>query len=348
MPVSSTVNVMGEIPFPFPSSDVETNVKILIPDFQFEFSSPIVDVAVVKEQNSFEVKTKLVDGAFLIFNLSGEFDKCEDRFQIRQIRISHELTDNQALSEFVALTYRAMLSLASEVSIKLPEFELDLITSFDFPLKEISYILQSRQTAYRVMVIENALGIKLPIPPEYISGEDVEWIAYAYYSIVERSFDWIHVPTLYPMPAIQDVLSWFPKSKDVLPFEFVPNQVIKQIFGNDINLGHQKTIIENAVIENYEEAKQELEKLDGHIVNVCIRSLSGLIKVESIDTPRLPENPWELRIQQLIDLDSQLDAEMVRRYCELAASTLDGLSDEMKIAVTTYPELDNMFFSVED
>lgn len=348
MPISSTADVVGEIPFPFPASDVKTYLKISITDFQSEFNLPIAGGAFLEEQNLCELKAKLLDGAFLIFKLSGDFDEYEDKFHVRQISITHELTNEYALTKFIALTFIAMFSLASEVSLSFPKDEFNLTTSFDFPLKEISHILRSRQTAYRVMVIEKVLGKELPMPPKYISGEDIEWITYSYYSIVERSFDWIHIPTLYPMPAIQDVLSWFPKSKDVSPFEFVPNQVIKQIFGKDINLGHQKAIIENAVIENYEEAKQELEKLDGHIVNVLIRSLNGLIKVESIDTPRLPENPWEERIQQLIDLDSQLDGEMVRRYCELAASTLDGLSEEMKVAVTTYPELDGMFFSIED
>jgi hypothetical protein len=323
-------------------------LTIGIPDFQLKEDLPIVDMDFSQEEGFCEFKLLLVPDAILNIKLDIEPNQEEDAFKIKQISISHELLANRALPEFVALTFRALFSLANVVSIYIPDANLSISTSFDYPLKEISRMLQNRQLAYRVMVIEKALGVDIDLPPNDISGEEVGTIAYAYHSIIDRVYIWTHVPEQYPASATQEILSGFPKCKEVSHYELAQNRIIKRLFDKDLDLGYQKAIIENAVIENYEEAKQELEKLDGHIVSVLIRSLNGLIKVESIDTPRLPENPWEPRIQQLIDLDSQLDAEMVRRYCELAAATLDGLSEEEKIAVTTRTEIDEDAFSIEE
>lgn len=350
MPPMSLVDVASEIPHPFQFSNEELRLHILIPDFHFDINLPIVEIVFIEEQNVCEVKMLIVDGVNLIIRLSGEINEYEGKILVREIGqfiIENKLTA-RALPSFVALTFIAMVSLASEVLLKLPETTSRLHASAESPLKEISWMLQSRQITYRIMAIEKALEIELPMSSIRIRGEDVVNISYSYHSIIERSFNWEHIPTLYPLSATQDVLSGFPKMQEISPLEFPPIQVVEQIFEKDINLGYQKAIIENAVIENYEQAKKELEMQDGHIVNILVRSLNGIIKIESIDTPRLPENPWNEQIQKLIDLDSQLDDEVVRRFNELVASTLDGLTEEQKIAITARPELDETAFLSED
>lgn len=345
----SLVDVVSEIPRPFQFSNVEPSLQILIPDFHFEINLPIIDVVFIEEQNVCEVRMRLIDEVYLIVRLSGEVNEYEGKILVREIGqfiIENKLT-NHALQSFVALTFIAMVSLTSEVLLKISATTNRLHASFAHSLKEISWMLQSRQITHRIMVIEKALKIELPMPSLRISGEDVVNISYSYRSIIERSFDWGQPLTQYPLPAIQDVLSGFPKTQEISPLEFPRAKVVEQIFGKDINLGYQKAVIENAVFENYEEAKQELKKLDGHIVNILIRSLNGAIKIESIDTPRLPKNAWSEQIQQLIDLDLPLSNELAKRYCELAAATLDGLSEEEKKAVMTRTEIDEDAFLFE-
>jgi hypothetical protein len=347
-PISSTLDVVGEIPFVMPSAQTEIFLKLFISDFNSEFHLLLVGIDFSREQSVCELKTALVDGAFLVIRLNGKLDEDKNTFRIKQVSIGHELTSNRALPKFVALTFGAMLPLANAVTLKMPEIGLNLTTTFEFPLKELSRILQNRQLAYRVMVIEKALGIEFKLPSDYIGGEEVETIAYAYHTIVEREFDWPCNSMGYIIVANQESQSWLPPSEKLPPTEFPPMPTHKKLFDHDLYLGQSIARLEESIIENYDDVKQKLSFLDGHLVNLVIRPLDGRVRIETLDAPRLPDNPWEPRIQQLIDLDSQLDAEMVRRFNELVASTLDGLSEEMKIAVTTTPEIDDMFFSFED
>jgi hypothetical protein len=57
------------------------------------------------------------------------------------------------------------------------------------------------------------------------------------------------------------------------------------------------------------------------------------------EAPHLPTKVWDKDLQMLIDMESQLDAVLVERYNALAASTLEGLDDEERVAITERPHL---------
>jgi len=348
IPMVSSTDVVGEIPFPFPSTETALLLTIGIPDFQLKIDLPIVDMEFSKQEGICEFKLALVPDALFNISLYVERNQEEDTFRVRQISVNHELLTNRALPEFVALTFRALFSLANLVSIYIPDANLSISTSFDYPLKEISRMLQNRQLAYRVMVIEKALDIDIELPPNDISGEEVGTIAYAYHSIVERTFDWQCNSVSYSIPANQESLNWLPPSKKLSPTEFPPMPIVKTLFGRELYLGRSIGRIENSVIENYQDVKRELSLLDGHLVNLVIRPLDGRMRIETLDAPHLPEYPWEERIQQLIDLDLQLSEKLANRHHALVAVTLDGLTEERKLAITARPELDETAFLVED
>jgi len=78
-----------------------------------------------------------------------------------------------------------------------------------------------------------------------------------------------------------------------------------------------------------------------------IRSLTNQALFELPEAPRLPLNPWDSRIQSLIDLERELDSRLIERYHALAASTLAGLSEEERARVTRRVELDEEAFLID-
>ncbi len=76
---------------------------------------------------------------------------------------------------------------------------------------------------------------------------------------------------------------------------------IKYIFGVGINLGVLAAKLDNAVIENYDEVKENLSKLNGRIVEVKLRSISGVSRMIALQVPSLPPNPWTPELQKLIE-----------------------------------------------
>jgi hypothetical protein len=107
-------------------------------------------------------------------------------------------------------------------------------------------------------------------------------------------------------------------------------------------------LIEDGVIQNREEVKRELSRLDGHIVPVKIRPLSRKGRYRLPNAPRLPSAPWDEEIEAYINLEDQLNERLTARYNELAASTLAGLSSEEIEAVTAQPVLDENAHLISD
>jgi hypothetical protein len=58
-----------------------------------------------------------------------------------------------------------------------------------------------------------------------------------------------------------------------------------------------------------------------------------------METPHLPRKAWKNEIQKLINLDEKLNSIFLERYFNLAASTLEGLSQNQKESITERPRL---------
>lgn len=79
---------------------------------------------------------------------------------------------------------------------------------------------------------------------------------------------------------------------------------------------------------------------DGHEVEGQVRSLTGTALMETLEAPRLPADAWDPSEQALIALEPILSARLADQYNSLAASTLEGLSEEEKAELTARPEFD--------
>lgn len=324
------------LPIPFPDFDPETVFHLDLPDFGSHIAAHITDFHLEKVSGRVTILCSLGSGAIIALSLLGTLT---DVFQIDEVSIDLRTLEDEPRAEFITSTLFALLGLSRETHLQIPAIGLDLRQSYDLSLKRISQRLQMRQTAFRLMVIERATGLRLSIPENY-SREDIETIAYLYRAIVLRSFVWpIRTVTVH-VPATLESLRLFPK--DTLPTrqQLGPTRVVKNLFGHTIDVGEEELFLDDAVFEDLATVRSELARNDGHPVEVIVRPLSGKGGVVLTNSPRLPEPAWHPSIQSLIDLEPLLNQRLADRYNALAASTLGDLNEEAKKEVTARAELD--------
>jgi len=338
---SATATVLaGILPFPPPQPVSEVSLQIVVPDFHLRLGFPLkyldlVDLTLDIQSGKVIFTTAVEEDVSLVFTLTGELIEGGAKFRSQEASLNIELAAERAQANFVASTLWAMFGLAGQVRVQMPEVELDL--NFALPLLEISQMLQRRQAAYRLMVIERATDRQFFLP-EHFSGEDLSAITETYRAIVDRSYiGHDHIIPL-SVAANQDGLAWLAEHDQPTRYQFGPEPVDKILFGQSIPLGHGMAVIEDGIILEIDRVRAELARGDGHLVEVPMRSLSGQVRYEFPEAPHLPDTPWPERIQALIDLESQLDTRHAEAYHALAAATLAGLTEEEKKEITARPK----------
>lgn len=341
--------------FPSAQDDRIPVLEISISDFHFDFSSPVSRITFADTFNGYVVEAPIYEDVIVVIHLIGRLVESveqdglleQDKFLVEEVFMRVESQSENPQSDFVTSTLLAIISLAEDVRLHIPEVELDLSLKIHSSLSEVSLMLQRRQLSYRFMVVERATGYKFKLPAA-ISGTEVENLAFIYQAIVERSFVFPFTIMTYPsVPATKDYLE---QITDLSRKSFIvvgPEPLSKTLLGKQIPLGDESSwIIENAAIENFDQVQKELASGDGRGVEVVIRSLNGRARYNLPTAPLLPHNPWSAQLQKLINLDADLDARLVKRFHALAAATLANLSIEEKVAIATRPELDvNIFLS---
>lgn len=344
--IAATV-LAGALPIPLPDLEPEARVDIIVPDFDFRFSTALCELTSFVDSNTVFARSVFDRNVNATLVLTGDLVDRGTIFRVKETSLQIKPTQELARADFVASTVNASFALAKEVRLQIPDIALDLNLRFDLPLLEISQLLQARQTAYRLMVIERAAGFEFQLPPRF-SGDEIETISFLYHAIVDRSF--LHISST----GLQAHVSANEQGVTSLaalrsrPMKVGPERVSKVLLGKSIQLGNATAIIEDPYIENHDKVEEELRRGDGHEVAIVLRSLTNQAKYELPEAPRLPSNPWDSKIRGLIDLESQLDARLIERYNALAAATLEGLTEKQKSALTTRPDLDEEAFVIED
>lgn len=321
---------------------VKRSLIAAIPDFNLELSTFITNVSrqiEARDMVGYTIEADVYKDVDLIVNLLGNL--IEDTFKIEEVSLNTNFSNETAESDFIASTLLAAIELSKEVFLRMPDIEFDLKVSFQSLPLEISRMLQRRQFAYRIMVIERATGYKFNLPSE-ILAKDVENVAFIYQAIINRSFIFPFSSVTYPnVPATQENLEQFTELSTKSFIVFADSKPIKRtILGKDISLGEGSFVIQNAAIDDWEKVKEELSRADNHPVEIVIRSLSGQAEYDLPLAPKLPRAAWTSFVQTLIDLDAGLDKRLVERYHHLAAATLNGFSDEEKQIAVERPDLE--------
>jgi hypothetical protein len=341
--LSGTYNVPLSATFP------KASLELTVPEMGYRLAVPLVGITPAMDASSVIAYAFIDQDVQIALALSGRLVENRDILQVEQVSVGVKPLEEIARAEFIASTINALFALAQEVRLAIPELNLDLTLRFDLPLIDISRLLQARQTAYRLMVIETVTGTRFKLPLHF-SSKDMAAIILAYRAIRERAFDWEFDTSPLFLRANDEGLRWFMHIHQSASVTFTLNEKKEEIpiLDKSVHLGRAKQTVNDAVIENFEQAKEALEKLDNSLVQVVIRSESGSARLELDEAPRLPDSPWPANIQTLVDLEKPLDDRLVSRYHALAAATLEGLTEEEKVAVTARPELDEEAFMIED
>src|SRR6266404_1107761 len=328
----------------------DRGLRIAIGDFKIDMDAIILEVDREREKAGGDIiiRAAIAEHVEADIVLSGEDSEQGRGFDISHLTIQLRATEQLARAEFETSTLSAALKLSCELSLHVFDTGFDVtLTAFDSKLLEVSRLLQQRQTSYRLMTIERATGTDFGLLPFTLSGEDVHAINFVYRSIVDRVFiDGVRDARVV-IPAAEEGLHRFQRWTESPSLEFPPEVVTKTLLGRSIFLGTQRVKIVDPYFEDVDRIQQELARGDGHEVTVVIRSHTNRAQYSLPEAPRLPLNPWDPRIQSLIDLERELDSRLVERYHALAASTLAGLSEEEKTRVTRRVELDDETFLID-
>jgi hypothetical protein len=339
--MSAGTLIAGKVsPFHLPHPVPKASLFIDVPDFKFSFQVPLSDLTEF-EGSKVNIKFAVDPGVTLVLALEGVPLEGGTKFQPEQGSLEFQLADvTSARAQFIGSTLMAMLGLARETPLRVPELDLNLGMGFNLPLPHISRILLGRQTDYALIVIERATGKTFSVLPGSFSDKDaLDSLTFAYLAITERSFLWPLGPLTVILPSTEENLDRL--RLDGSPFAFTsdPHPLFAPVLDQDIPLGVGKFSIDQTIVLNPDEVRREFSVKDGHPVKVIVRSLTDEARFEVPDAPRLPDAPWDWRLQALIDLEPKLNDRLAAAYNELAASTLADLTDEEKARVTERPTL---------
>jgi hypothetical protein len=338
-------------PLPKPHDSL---LVIDVPAFGIRMQGEITDFDVAAGYRDVTFESFVDAGVSALLTLRSEYSNgVGSDLQIKAASLSLRVNDHRPRTHFIANTLYAMLGLAGPVKVSIPGLNIDLGLHFTMPPSEVAAFLQGRQTYFGLMVIEKGTGLKFDIPP-HISGEEMNSIAFAYHAIAARQFIWLVNDITQPTPANEEMLAWFNNLQPAEPngctytLQFGPSQEIRRIFGQDVPLGDQTVFIVDGLIENCDDLLRELAKNDGHVVPITIRPRGRRGRYVFTNAPRLPDNPWDEKIEGFIKLEEMLNERLAARYHKLAASTVADLTpDEMEV-VTTPPKLDDDAFQMRD
>jgi hypothetical protein len=329
----------------------DVSLEIAFPEFGGAFGGPVtVDTSDI-DSGRVIATARITSSLDLVMRLVSESEDRTGSSTEAIVEIRHHDSERpRALDSFVSYTLFALLGLSRRVELQLhiPGIEPLVSLRFETPLPAISQYLKSRQIAYKVMAIERATNQQFAFPTTR-SAVEVATISFAYEAIVKRSFLWPdnYDGRMIPLPASPEGLNEFLALKREREFKFGPSPLTKTLFGKTLSLGVGTATVLDAAIEVDDESKAAMGRGDGRDVQVRVRSLSGRIRYDLPEAPRLTEGHWDPNIQALIDIEPLLDAAFFERYNALAAGSLAGLTDEEKARVTARVDFAGAFLPRE-
>jgi hypothetical protein len=321
------------IPRPLPSAENLT-LLIDIPGFGVRLEGTVVDLHLTNsyEEVTFEIPVDSGVSAFLTLR-NERPSAAGDNLQIREASLNFQASEHLARSHFIANTLYAMLGLSGDVKISIPAINLELGLHFDPATSEIAELLQRRRLYLALMIIEKTTRLSFEIP-EYISGEEMGSIFFASRAILEREFIWRVNEIVLPTPANEETLAWIDNLRStkrqqlVYKMVFGPTPLSRVIFGQEVRLGEQSVFIEDGIIERRQEMREALSRKDNRTVTVRIRPLSRAGRYVFSNGPTVPNDLWDGRIQDFLNLERGLNESLVKKYYELISVAIPELPPE--------------------
>jgi hypothetical protein len=341
-PVTGPV-IRGIVPIslPLPNPDSRISLVINAHGVRYAFDAPIAGSPIV-EANRIVARFIVDDHVYLDLNLVGKSSEQKNQFKSGQFSLLYRIEEDRPRAQFVANTLMAAVGLSGKFDLRISEPEVSVSLSFELPLLDISKMLLRRQTAYRLMSIEELTGKQFLIPPA-MSEKEIADIAFVYHAIVDHSFTWLGGNFDTSISATPANASGFAQLVQSFIWSLPVPSVSETLLGQPIHLGPATVTMEDAVVKNLDEVRLKLEPRDGRQVTFEIRSLTGQDTYEFTELAYPSGVIWDPKIQALVDLERSLDAALTARFHALAASTLEGLTDGEKAEITTPSKLGEAF-----
>lgn len=338
-PSQVSVNVLaGTFTAPLSKPSPDALIAIDFPTFGYSTIAPLLEFSASADFRQITAKFALDENVLVTFRLFGE-TRDGRRMWPREAVVDFEIRNYQARAHFVAATFFALLALAESINLRFPGSEDIQLASFAAP-GEVGSWLKRRQIAYRLMVVERAFDRAIPLLPTF----NEELLSLAYYAVVERNVAWPFWQAPFPHVADQEALTLLNKIEVPSSFSFEIDCVLDTL-GTILDLGKVIRSIKNGIIVNADEVRSELAQLDGHGFQVIIRSLDGAANNHFPNAPRLPAEPWDAQIKELIELEEELDQQFFQSVNQLAADSLSGLAAAEIAVLTERPHLDDEAFN---
>ncbi|HYL97312.1 MAG TPA: hypothetical protein VEZ90_00030 [Blastocatellia bacterium] len=331
---------------PGPTQLAAGDLSIELPEIGLSLSTPIAYVHLDLDAGKVDFGFEIDFVAAVAIHLTGDVVSGGARFSAREVSIQVSPIGHAAAAEFVASSLTAALALSDCAVLRALRGEVRF-GAFNLKLREISDLLRNRETARRLMVIGKACGYGLVFPP-HLSGAEVQAIAFIHHATVDRTFVWpIH---RHPMPMAANERNLEMLRAHGQPARIaIPRRIVESLLGQEIDLGTVNIVMEDAIVEDADRVVSEASKLDGHEVQTFVRSLAGRATIECPEAPTLPPNPWTPNEEALMVIEGELVTRITDRYNALAASTLEGLTEEQKAELTNpEPSLGELLAPDED
>jgi hypothetical protein len=330
--IHAALVVQASLPHPLPEDSLEfrfSEMDLVIPGSLFEVSG-------------------LGNGAGLLARgVVGQDVALELSVKGSDISAAIRPTERSAHAEFVASTIIALLGLSGRgtVTIALGK-RLFRWGKSNLALKTKSRVLQWRDLAYKLLVIERAAQANFELPDGY-SGIEIQKINFLFQAMVRRSFIW--PLNRYPLRlnATPEDLRRIKARGSKTPIKFLRPRVSETLFGREIYVGDMSVLIRQPAVLNLNQLLKELAAGDGHQVLAWLAPFDGTAKISTTQAPQLAAGVWGEDERSLIALDPFLTSALGNEYNSLAAATLEGLSDEEKAEITTRPEIGMSSFYIQ-
>lgn len=329
----------------------KTSIEIAFPEFGGIFGGPVVVPDSEVDSGLVTATARIGPDVYLIMKQVGESAYQEGSTTETTIEIQHRnMERRRARDVFITYSLFALLALSRRVNLHLrvPGVEPLVPLSFNEPPEAASQYMQSRQLAYKVMLIEKATGEQFSLPVTR-SAVEAATISFVYEAILKRSFLWPdnYDGGLIRLPSSAEALNELLVLTQGGDLKFGPQPISRTLFGSTIFLGVGTITVLDAIVEDSDEVRAAIESRDVRDVQVRVRSLSGRIRYDLPDAPRISEANWDRNTQALVDIGPQLDAALFERYNALAASTLAGLTEEEKAQVAVRVDFGAAFLPSE-
>lgn len=345
-PTESLIHGAFLTPLALPEALPHFSLTITASGLSYNLEAPLIGDPII-DNEKFIAKFAVDRQVVLIVTLFGERIGVGREFRASRYLLNCRRTEPRVRAEFVRSSILAILGFAGKIALRIPDLGIDTFLVFNLPLREISHQLQLRQLASRLMVIEQATGKQFSLP-EITSSPELDFSNRVYRAIVDRAFVGPIDPIEHEVPALIEVLPWFESYDGVTQQVFGPLPTSTNLFNQTISLGNARIVVDDAFIVDGERVRNELSANDGHLVKVVISSRSGQALYETPEAPQVVGSNWDSTVKLLISLEEQLDQGLAERYHALAASTLEGLTEDRRAEITTGPELDPEAFSLDD